>query len=215
MTDPAGPVSTSSLEVVDSLPLAPHSALEALLSELVAGRQRLVSSSLLASGESMFVFETLDAPVSRCRERELLAAAARGDSNKRIALELGVAFSTASALMKGALRRLGFSSQRQFTSIAAGLRAATGPRRALRIRSRTLVGFPAQAPQAELKRLTRAEREVSELMLRGLTNAAIARARVTSPFTVANQLRAIYRKLGVSSRRELVARYGYPSVEAA
>lgn len=216
MTEVAGSLgSTDRFEMTGSFPFAEPSALEELLSELVAGRRRLVSSSRLASGESVFVFEALEARATSARERELLAAAARGDSNKRMALELGVAFSTASALLKEALRRLGFASHRQFTSIAAGLRAATSPRRALCIQSRILVTFPAEAPEPALKALTRAEREVSRLMLRGLTNAAIARARVTSRYTVANQLRAIYQKLGVSSRRELVARYGHPSAEAA
>jgi DNA-binding NarL/FixJ family response regulator len=56
--------------------------------------------------------------------------------------------------------------------------------------------------------LTPAERAVVELTVRGLSNAAIARKRCSSPRTVANQLAAIYKKLGVGSRRELRARVG-------
>jgi DNA-binding CsgD family transcriptional regulator len=52
--------------------------------------------------------------------------------------------------------------------------------------------------------LTCAEREVTALVLEGRTNEQIAKARGTSPSTVANQLQAIFEKLGVSGRPELV-----------
>jgi DNA-binding NarL/FixJ family response regulator len=48
-------------------------------------------------------------------------------------------------------------------------------------------------------------RQVVSRVLHGDTNLAIAEARRTSLRTVANQLAAIYRKLGVSSRWELAA----------
>ena len=57
-----------------------------------------------------------------------------------------------------------------------------------------------------LDALSAAEREVARLVLEGNSNAAIARERGTSPRTVANQLAALYRKLGVRSRAELAAR---------
>jgi DNA-binding NarL/FixJ family response regulator len=56
------------------------------------------------------------------------------------------------------------------------------------------------------KRLTASERAVMALVLQGRTNAEIARARGTSASTIANQVSMLYRKLGVSSRRELYAR---------
>jgi DNA-binding CsgD family transcriptional regulator len=56
--------------------------------------------------------------------------------------------------------------------------------------------------------LTTAERAVVELTLDGLSNAAVARKRRCSPRTVANQLAAAYKKLGVGSRRELRAKFG-------
>ncbi len=52
--------------------------------------------------------------------------------------------------------------------------------------------------------LTPAERDVATLVASGAKNAEIARRRGTSVRTVANQLASIYRKLGVSSRAELV-----------
>jgi DNA-binding CsgD family transcriptional regulator len=56
--------------------------------------------------------------------------------------------------------------------------------------------------------LTAAERAVIELTLDGHSNAAIARLRRASPRTIANQIAAAYKKLGVGSRRELRARFG-------
>jgi DNA-binding NarL/FixJ family response regulator len=54
--------------------------------------------------------------------------------------------------------------------------------------------------------LTEAERAVVSGVLRGLSNAQIAADRGASVRTVANQLASIFRKLGVRSRHELIAR---------
>jgi DNA-binding CsgD family transcriptional regulator len=59
--------------------------------------------------------------------------------------------------------------------------------------------------------LTKAERGIADQLLRGCSNREIARLRGTSHHTVANQLRGLFRKLGVSSRAELVARLSRPT----
>lgn len=56
--------------------------------------------------------------------------------------------------------------------------------------------------------LSPSERGVFERLLVGESNLEIARARGTSPRTVANQVVAIFRKTGVGSRRELIAATG-------
>jgi|SRR5579884_4538467 len=63
-----------------------------------------------------------------------------------------------------------------------------------------------------LEVLTPTERAIATLAAEGRSTSEIARARGTSPHTVSNQLRAIYRKLGVASRRELGARIRSPQV---
>ncbi len=64
--------------------------------------------------------------------------------------------------------------------------------------------FPVEAPKAQLPwTLTDSERHVTELTLKGFTNEEIATLRGVSHRTVANQLQAIYRKLGIGSRVEL------------
>lgn len=62
---------------------------------------------------------------------------------------------------------------------------------------------PLEPARASLAGLTKAEREVALLAVRGLSNAAIAKQRRCAVRTVANQLQSIYRKLGVGSRAEL------------
>ncbi|NUP09893.1 MAG: helix-turn-helix transcriptional regulator [Polyangiaceae bacterium] len=68
--------------------------------------------------------------------------------------------------------------------------------------------LPPRSADAASAKLTAAEREVARLTLKGLTNEEIAAMRGSSTRTVANQLQAIYRKLGISSRVELSHRLG-------
>ena len=55
--------------------------------------------------------------------------------------------------------------------------------------------------------LSAAEHAVFELIREGHTDARIAELRGTAPRTVHKQVHSIYRKLGVSCRNELLARY--------
>jgi DNA-binding CsgD family transcriptional regulator len=71
--------------------------------------------------------------------------------------------------------------------------------------------FPAGEPapdardraRASLLPLTQREAEIAGYVARGLRNAEIALLCGCSPYTVRNQLVAIFRKLGVSTRAEL------------
>lgn len=63
----------------------------------------------------------------------------------------------------------------------------------------------ASPPKPRLPGLSRAESAVVRAASTGLTSAEIAAHRGSSVFTVQNQLASAYRKLGVSSRGELVA----------
>jgi DNA-binding CsgD family transcriptional regulator len=65
--------------------------------------------------------------------------------------------------------------------------------------------FPAASPSGA-RALTPAEFEIIEDILRGCTNKQIAEGRGTSAGTVANQIAAIYQKLGIGSRADLMAR---------
>ena len=54
--------------------------------------------------------------------------------------------------------------------------------------------------------LSAAEREVTSMILDGMSNREVARARKTSVRTVANQVASVFKKLGVSCRLELASR---------
>jgi DNA-binding NarL/FixJ family response regulator len=64
-----------------------------------------------------------------------------------------------------------------------------------------LLAFPAE--RGDLSGLTSAEQEVASELLQGRSYQEIARQRGTTSGTVANQVRSIFRKLGVRSRSEL------------
>ena len=53
--------------------------------------------------------------------------------------------------------------------------------------------------------LSAAEREVFDLVRRGLSNKEIAAARGRSVLTVKNQLQSVLQKFGVTSRTRLIA----------
>ena len=70
---------------------------------------------------------------------------------------------------------------------------------------------PARGPElaelfAEAYGLTARERRVSKLVAQGLPNAAIAARLYLSTYTVQDHLKAIFEKLDVSNRGQLVAR---------
>jgi DNA-binding CsgD family transcriptional regulator len=74
-----------------------------------------------------------------------------------------------------------------------------------------LISVPlSRQPPSEL---TDAEREVARRAAAGDSNVAIARARGSSHRTVANQLAAIFAKLGVRSRAELASRLAEVALE--
>lgn len=193
---------------------------------LLTGRMRLVAREEDAAGGSVLSFEAAELRLGR-RELSVLAAAESGAANKLVALEQSLACSTVSESLQAALRKLGFIGRTEFLKVMACLRSGSSRRGVLPTTCETdacrqglrVVGsaelcwvfLPAEALGLD-PRLTSAERQVVAGVLNGRTNAAIASARRTSSRTVANQLAAIYRKLGVSSRWELTAHLGRASM---
>ena len=125
-------------------------------------------------------------PVEDPKRAAVLTLRAKGATVKEIAAELGLTPSNAARLIQVGMRKLGASTQAELITILTRERE--------------------EPPVSRLSaRLSRAEREVVQLVVRGASNAEVAAARQTSVRTVANQLRAAYEKLGVDSRRTLTA----------
>ena len=69
-----------------------------------------------------------------------------------------------------------------------------------------MVLLAAEDDTGVLDKLTDAERSVALLSTEGLSSTDIAKRRGCSVRTVANHLSSIYKKLGISSREQLVSR---------
>jgi DNA-binding NarL/FixJ family response regulator len=61
-------------------------------------------------------------------------------------------------------------------------------------------------PSPEPQPLTRREREVAALVVRGLTNRRISSELVLSEHTVNQHVKNIFKKLGIHSREQVVSR---------
>lgn len=180
---------------------------------LVAGRWSLIEH--IDSDERRFlvaVRNDLDYPDPRGlsqRERQVAEYIGMGRSTGEVAYTLGLARSCVTDSSAGAQRKLGLGSRAEL----AAFFARNGPRARLAevavCGERLLFGaYPALAEEL-IAPLTGAERAVLAALLAGSTTSDIALRRGARERTVANQVQAIYRKLGVRSRSELAARlYG-------
>ena len=68
---------------------------------------------------------------------------------------------------------------------------------------------------SDTRPLTCAEQEIVDHILQGCTNKQIATCRGTSAGTVANQIAAVYQKLGICSRADLLIRLAVSAPEPA
>jgi DNA-binding NarL/FixJ family response regulator len=181
---------------------------------LIAGEWTLIDR-FEASGRRVVVAHRNEPParafhILSHREGCALQQAMDGVSNKAIAIGLKVSEATVSRLVSEALGRLRLKS----LSEAAAIRGTDHTtmhfgqgRAAINLAVVNLPEQPSQlAMDVEVARLTRAERFVLTHALKGHSDRQIASARNTSRRTVANQMAAVFAKLGVRSRRELVAR---------
>lgn len=133
------------------------------------------------------------------RERAILELALAGRAGKWIAVELQLSESTVTRALQTARRRIGVCDSADLIGLrTAAFEPVAGLSPGIDLAMARLA--PARASQ----QLSDAERAVVTGILGGKRIAAIARDRGTSPRTVSNQLASIYKKLGVSSRREII-----------
>ncbi len=180
---------------VDSDPLWP---------ELVAGRWTLVD--VFDEGGRRYVVayrNPPDAPPTQLspHAREVLTRTARGEPSKVIAAALGVGEADVSMTLRRAMKAL------RIERVADLIRLGGEARPEVVFCDEALTALAlAPAARLPLDALTAAEREVLAAMVRGATNRDIAAARNRSERTVANQVASVFAKLGVDSRRGLLAK---------
>jgi DNA-binding NarL/FixJ family response regulator len=135
-----------------------------------------------------------------------------GESQKALANELGLATATVACHSMRALRLLSRQhrvSRAPIILVMAALAARGLPLQAARFEEQHSDGrwvISVEVPARSLRaRLSRSEWEVARLAIEGHTHVEIAQARGTSVRTIANQLAAVFEKLGTFGRAELRA----------
>ena len=137
-------------------------------------------------------------------------------AQKNVAIDLGLSPSTVAGALKKCLESIGLPCTTSRISPllvgAAYASQASSNRRWGRVSSLTDGGaryrvVSVARPEAELARLlTPAQYDVVRLLIEGKSHLEIATCRHRSARTIANQLGAAFRKLGVSGRSELIRR---------
>jgi len=191
--------------------------LAVLWQEVLDGRLLFRSEESRAGGRQV-VCEVVDAPQESRLTRIETAVLVRvlcGEQQKAVALELGIACSTASKWHGNAREKLLIDAEPIPLPLVVAAQAwATGvtPASARRTASTSEEGKAlviVHLPQVDISAetiLTRAEREVAELLVDGHSRLAIAEQRKTSTQTVACQLRGIFAKMQVTGRCGLIRR---------
>ena len=188
--------------------------------ELCSGESRVVDS--FHSAERCYiVLETVTETREKVRRAQagklkILESILLEGAQKNIAIELGLSPSTVAGALKQCLEQLGLPCTTSrisplLVSAAYASQAESSPRTG-RVSLLTGADFAYRVvsvarPESELARLlTPAQYEVVRLLIEGKSHVEIAICRHRSTRTIANQLGAAFRKLGVSGRSELIRR---------
>ncbi|MET0284951.1 MAG: LuxR C-terminal-related transcriptional regulator [Polyangiales bacterium] len=139
------------------------------------------------------------------RERLVLERILLGARNKTIANELGVSSAHITGISQRALAKIGARSTADLTRVMRARSSLVMSE--LPVGGETLIALGYRDETAlALSNLTLAERHVAHAVLDGRSQREIALERGVSERTVASQVASIYRKIGVSGRRELTAK---------
>ncbi|HEX7670617.1 MAG TPA: helix-turn-helix transcriptional regulator, partial [Polyangiaceae bacterium] len=151
------------------------------------------------------------------RERSVVRRLALGQCQKLVAYEFGLAHTTVSSHLRGALDKLGLARWEHAVLLAAVFEAHET--RGLRVRveqdvrpgategqgqTDTTIIVECELAHGSLLLLTEAERDVALLVVDGCANSEVGRRRRCSARTVANQISSAFRKLRVHGRCELI-----------
>lgn len=125
-----------------------------------------------------------------------------GASNRDIAFALGLPAGTVSSSVTKIMKKLGVRRRVDLALIADPSRM---DRLDVPVEDREIgvLTVDARPRGASAGALSVVELEVTSFVVRGWSNERIARERQVSPRTIANQLRSIYEKLGITNRTQL------------
>jgi len=194
--------------------------LSRLWTELISGRW-IVRETFTSTARHYAVVEGVPAEHARALDARSLAVLERlllGERQKVIAIDLRLSASTVTTSVQTALRALGLRCRgcRPPLLLAMAVHSANADGTSEHGRITSLPAGPNEnlcwivsARRADLEfpaSLSAAERAVTRALAAGQTHAEICSARARSPRTVANQIAAAFRKLGVSGRGELLNR---------
>lgn len=150
---------------------------------LVDGRWSLVDHFESDGKRHVLAVENApDAPDPRAlaaEERPVLHYVAMGPANKLIAYELGLPLGTVASRVAGIMRKLGVRTRVEIVDRYLALTEMEFER--LAVGEQMFAGSAVQGPRAEHAALTPAEREVVDMVRRGLSNKRIAETRRCSP----------------------------------
>ncbi|WP_433125201.1 response regulator transcription factor [Micromonospora sp. CA-240977] len=120
------------------------------------------------------------------RQEQVALLVAAGSTNVEVATRLVISTHTVKHHLRGVFHRLGVASRRELR--------------------RTLAPHDTTGRFAQSCCLTSQERDIARRVSNGASNREVAAQLFISPSTVDYHLRKIFRKLGISSRRELARR---------
>lgn len=135
-------------------------------------------------------------------EQAILKYLALGATNKDIMYALGLPAGTVSGAVTQILKKLGVH-RRVDVAVLAERAAMDRLDVSLEAGDLGVLAIDASPTGSATEALSAAELEVAAYVVRGFSNARIARARDVSLNTVNNQLRSIYDKLGITTRSQL------------
>jgi serine/threonine protein kinase/DNA-binding NarL/FixJ family response regulator len=193
-----------------------RSELSAFWQGLVDGELHVVNAFFLEQRCYAIAATCVRSPLTD-REQTLLRRGFLAEPQKVLAADLGVSGTTVSVLIGRALRKLGLERRMGSAPLAVVLSALHNfgavSLRDVKVdtfeadgRHYVAISVPELDP-AVLHELTEAERSVALLLVAGLNQHDIATERGTSPSTIANQIAAISRKLGIGGRFALIRRW--------
>jgi DNA-binding CsgD family transcriptional regulator len=186
--------------------------------DVLDGRTTFYAQGTTASGRYVLLRKGAGLVISESRvkriEIAMLVRVLTGEQQKSVALDMGIACSTASKWYTSGLKKLRLDGERPLPLILAAQTWSAGAPQPVAARETTIdhggerfVFLVVPAPNLDAERLlTRAERAVAKDLIDGMTRWEIAALRKTSTQTVACQLRGIFQKLRVTGRCELIKR---------